>query len=401
MMQMNTTGKMEKKNKLLVELQLKTAALTKKDIRDWRNAWQMAINIEHPNRSRLYDIYSDVIADGHISGAIDQRKKMTMQQSFKLVHSATGEELPELTQIFETKWFKDLLEHILDSRYWGHTLVELGDVILRGKVKTFENVKLVPRKHVIPELGLVTKEPGGDPKTGIFYRDVPYSNYLIEAGDFDNLGLLLKCTPHQISKKNMAAFWDQFGEMFGMPMRIAKTTTRDPQELSRIDSMMESMGPKQWARFSEDTEIEFTESGTKDSFNVYDKRIERCNNELSKILIGQTMTLDSGSSLSQSQVHLEILNRLVASDCDMVKDIINDQLLPLCHLHGIIPSTDVRFEWDETLNLKPDEQIQIEQMLLTKYEIDESYFIEKYNIPITGKTSLPTGTNMKLDDFFE
>ena len=45
-----------------------------------------------------------------------------------------------------------------------------------------------------------------------------------------------------------------------------------------------------------ETEIEFVESGKGDAFNVYDKRIDRANSELSKLIIGQTMTIEDGSS---------------------------------------------------------------------------------------------------------
>lgn len=55
-----------------------------------------------------------------------------------------------------------------------------------------------------------------------------------------------------------------------------------------------------------ETEIEFVESGKGDAFNVYDKRIDRANSELSKLIIGQTMTIEDGSSLSQSETHLEV-----------------------------------------------------------------------------------------------
>ena len=36
--------------RLSVDLQLQTEALTKKDMRAWRNAWQYAKNVEYPNR---------------------------------------------------------------------------------------------------------------------------------------------------------------------------------------------------------------------------------------------------------------------------------------------------------------------------------------------------------------
>ena len=61
-----------------------------------------------------------------------------------------------------------------------------------------------------------------------------------------------------------------------------------------------------WGLFPEGTEIEIKETTRGDAFNVYDKRIDRANSEISKGVLNQTMTIDSGSSLSQSEVHLEV-----------------------------------------------------------------------------------------------
>ena len=55
---------------VIMQLQQTTDALTRKDIADWRRAWQAAINIDNPNRGPLYDIYRDTDADGHLSGCI-------------------------------------------------------------------------------------------------------------------------------------------------------------------------------------------------------------------------------------------------------------------------------------------------------------------------------------------
>jgi phage gp29-like protein len=224
---------------------------------------------------------------------------------------------------------------------------------------------------------------GDEPAKGLYYRQPPFSNYLIEAGKPDDLGLLLKCAPHAISKRNMTAYWDQFGEVFGMPIRIAKTSSRDGAEHLRIENMLKGMGAAPYALFPEGTEIELVESSRGDAYNVYDKRIERCNSELSKIILGETMTLDNGASLSQSKTHLDVFNRLVASDADMLRDVINDQVIPLCIMHGIFPA-GCRFDWNESIDYTPGEQISIEQMVLSNYTVDPKYFTEKYNIPITG-----------------
>jgi hypothetical protein len=42
------------------------------------------------------------------------------------------------------------------------------------------------------------------------------------------------------------------------------------------------------------------------------------------------------------------------------------------------------FEWDDSAEYTPEQMQDIEQMLLNNYEIDPQYFIDKYNITITG-----------------
>lgn len=84
-------------------------------------------------------------------------------------------------------------------------------------------------------------------------------------------------------------------------------------ERSRIESMLENMGAAAWGLFPDGTDIDIKESSRGDAFNVYDRRIDRANSEMSKGLLNQTMTIDNGSSLSQSEVHLEVFENVCAA----------------------------------------------------------------------------------------
>jgi hypothetical protein len=383
-----------------VELSQKALNMTKKDISTWRQAWQLATHPETPRRGALYGVYNDVSVDLHLSGCIDQRKGFVMQKAFKLV-DREGNENRELTELLEVEWFKDFIDLALDSRYWGHSLIQFGDIITVGERRQFESVELVPRAHVVPEFGVITKEPGDDWQRGIRYREGKLAAWCIEAGKPRDLGLLLKCAPAALSKKNMLAFWDAFGELFGMPVRIGKTISRDPAEISKVEKMLSDMGAAAWGLFPEGTEIEIKETTRGDAFNVYDQRINRANSDISKCILNQTMTIDNGSSLSQSEVHLEILRNVIAADADMIRDIINNRLLAFMEMHGF-PVGGHRFEWDETVEYNPDQMRDIEQMLLNAgYEIEPEYFAEKYNIPITGRTPMTPAAQLGYpNDFF-
>lgn len=186
--------------KVSAMLQQQTDSLTKKDVADWRAAHQMAIDYESPNRCRLYDIYADCVLDAHLSGCIAQRKGKVLQKDFRLVDQ-NGKEKPEATELLQSEWFADFLSLCLDSIYWGPTLIQLGDVVRDNGPLRFTGVELVPRKHVVPEYGVLVRDSGGDWRQGIPYREGDIANWCVEVGKPRELGLLLKCAPSCISKK--------------------------------------------------------------------------------------------------------------------------------------------------------------------------------------------------------
>ncbi len=377
------------KKKIIIQLDELTQQLAKKELADWRMANQQAIDIQMPTRWNLYNIYYDAMLDDHLLGAIRNRKLKTMRRPFKIV-DAKGVENEELTQLFHTKWFKKFMSLSLDSIFWGHSLIQLGDIIREETMLKFADIELINRFHVKPEYHVIVKDMNDDPTEGMDYTSPPFSDWCISVGDPKDLGLLLPTSKDTISKKYAFQFWDQFAEIFGMPVRIGKSSTRNKADLDKIQKMLEEMGSAAWGLFPEGTSIDIIETKRGDAFNVYDKRVDRANTEMSKAILGQTMTLDSGSSYSQSKVHENVSEEIGEEDGDMVMDVVNDDLFPVIIKHGW-PVTGYRMIWDDTEDYSPDEMRQIEEMLLGEYDIDPDYFIEKYGVKITGKKQ-QTGT---------
>lgn len=376
-------GSNAKRKNLIMLLDQHTQSLTKQDVGRWRTAWQMAINVDNPRRAALYDIYTDTLVDLHLTGCISQRKGKTLLKSF-VIKNADGSEDEDALKIFESEWFYNFVSLALDSRFWGHSLIQLGDIITdENGVRKFADVELVPRKHVIPEYGVFVKEQTDGKENGIDYRSGSIADWCVEVGKPYDLGLLLKCAPHSLSKKNMTAYWDVFGEIFGMPLRIGKTNSQDPEDRQQIEDVLANMGAAAWGLFPDGTDIEIKESTRGDAYNVYDKRIDRANSEISKGILNQTMTIDSGSSLSQSETHLEVFENVCAADARLIKYIVNDRLIPKMIRHGF----DLKgktFDWDDAATYTPAEQRELERMLLQYFDIDPQYFIDKYKINITG-----------------
>ncbi|HMO63313.1 MAG TPA: DUF935 family protein [Ferruginibacter sp.] len=385
----NFLAEREKKQqvqKILIDLVEQTKTLTKQEVGRWRSAWQRAISVEWPSRIELLQVYRDVEMDNHLTGVLGQVYNNVLQKEFKVVDRTSGEEIPDLTkQLEDAQWFIDFCKYALESITYGYSLIQFGDVVVINGVKKFNEVELIPREHVVPEHGVFLKYEQDHYSNGTSYLEPPYSHWVIPVGHKKDLGLYNKVARHAISKKNVEAFWDKFAEIFGMPIRIGKTNSKNPKDRNEMSEMLQKMGMAAWGMFDEDSTIEIKETTRGDAYEVYDRRIERANSEMSKAIVNQTMTIDNGSSKAQGNVHLEVQEHAIEYFARMLRVVINDKLIPFLILHGFNGWDKAKFRYDDSIELTPTEQKDIEKMILEHYEVDGKHFAEKYNLPIIGK----------------
>lgn len=373
----------EKAIMVINELEVKSRQLSHQDISRWRMAHQMAVDVENPKRAELYKIYDFTTnIDTHITGVVKRTKLGVLQRKFKLVDS-TGKEDSEATALFKTPWFLKFMSLALDAEYYGHSLIQFGDIVRFNGKPSFSGISLIPRRHVCPEYGVILKNQTDEPRLGRSYKEWPYSEWVIEAGEPDDLGLFLKVTPHVISKKHVQIFWDNFAERFGIPLIYATTETRNNADRVKIEDMLKHMGNNAWAYFPQGTQLNLLETGKGDAFEVFDRRILRANDEISTGLAGQTMSFSDGSSRSQAEVHERGFEEIKEAMAENLHFLCNYSLLPFMIMHGF-PLQGRKFMWDNSYELTPAETREVERMLLQYYQIDPKYFDEKYNIPIEG-----------------
>jgi ATP:corrinoid adenosyltransferase len=346
---------------------------TRQDVDTWRTAIATAENLSHPQRLQLYTLYDEILLDAHVQGLLSQRVNKLLAQKFKIIDSS-GNECQVSKLLFESSWFYKFTELALESRWYGHSLIQLWDSSAKG----YEQIAVVPRRHVMPERGVVAVTQG-DYENGLPYREAPYNDWLIEVGAERDLGMLKVAAPSFIFKKNAMLQWSQYTEVFGMPVRVGKTASRAQVDMERMANNLRKMGSASYAVFQEGESIEFVESTKGDAYNVYDKLIERANSELSKLLIGQTMTADSGSSRSQAEVHERVADSITESDKRMLQFIVNDQLLPKMAKHGF-EVAGCKFEWAVSTDL--DALWSKTKDALGHYKVDAAWIQQTFGIPV-------------------
>jgi hypothetical protein len=352
---------------------------SKKDINSWRYALQRAENILTPRRDALMELYDELILDLHLISLVRRTRRQVLSKKIHVWNSSTGMFDDEKTKLVSKKWFRELVKHRSDTLFYGHSLCQ----IVGFDNSEISKIELINRKHVVPEVGGYL--PNQHDYTPIEYRNDPaLSKYLFEAGDDKYLGMLNACVPMILFKKNAMIAWSEFCELFGLPVRYVTTNSRDQKDITRLDKAMQEMGKAAYGIFQDGEEIKFAETTRSDAYNVFDKLADRANSEMSKAILGETMTSDVGASGSraQAQVHQDVSDEAGEENREETIIWLNEVAKPILNIHGY-GLENFEFRYAKETNVSKDD-FEIDMGLHDRFEIDTAYFEEKYGVKIKG-----------------
>jgi len=375
----NKAEKTPEDSKIFNAIKIKTQLYrTTTDFNKYRSAVVAAENIYTPLRYNLYQLYQQTELDPQVTSCISQRKTLTLSSEF-YVYNKDGSENDEKTKLIRTKWFKDFVSMALDSIYWGHSLVQFDSIANIAGVDQFKDVELVPRQYVKPEFHRVSDAMSSGKDAGVDYTEEPYSNWCIAVGGKKDLGLFLKLTPLVIWKKNAMGAWAEYIEKFGSPLRLGYTDSTDTESVQNMQAMLENMSVAAWGLFKMDDKVEIKADNRPDAYEVYDKMIERCNSEISKLILNQTMTTDDGSSRSQAEVHERILENVGMMDKDFIYNVNNNQLLPLLNNLGFgLENCYIDIESEDEFTMEEKAKFDIELLKTGKFTFTPEYLKDEY-----------------------
>jgi hypothetical protein len=355
----NAFGSTEAKEREQTVLKLVNAikaqrSLYRKEIMDWKNARAAALQTENPRRKQLIDLYEDILDDAFIFGITDTRKKRVSNKAFSITN-ADGEIDEEKTKLLQKRWFNDFVKHAVDATYYGYSLLYPKELDKNGYIK---KISLVFRDHIVPETTEILKNSYDT--IGTNFTEAPYDRWTVWINHDQFLGLLNKAAPLWIFKKHSWQNWDEFEEMFGIPMRTAKVASTDPRVQAEVDKWLQDFGSSNFARFPEGVEFEIKESNSRDSFNVFNEKRKACNEELAFLIDGNSEGSKDSGSRAKSETIIDSTQALIALDDETsVRFIVQDELLPFLRNLGYPFAEDDQFIWNENTKLTPTERLAI------------------------------------------
>lgn len=358
-----------------------------KTLVSWRNALRAAESPTNPNRRQLYDLYSELELDTHVA-SVREKRILNVLSSDIVFFDKAGKENDTVTTLISQPFFRDMCADILDSRSWGYSLLYFEQLSLDPSVSS--KYLLVPRRNVVPEFGLIVKQPGD--LAGISYNEPPYSNYTIAAGDPLDLGLLNKAAPYVIYKKNTSQDWATYNEVYGFPFRKITYSGNDANVRKELESMARTTHRASFAILPEEAQMEFIQNqqGSSNGYELFNTFITICDKQVSKLFLGNTMTTDAEGGNYKGEVHEKAELRIADSDRHFLLSVLNTDFIRIMETFGI-STQGGWFAFNDTEELPLKERFAMDMELSRIIPIDPDYFYETYNVP-KPKSSAATPT---------
>lgn len=181
--------------------------------------------------------------------------------------------------------------------------------------------------------------------------------------------------------------WARFAELYGQPIRIGKyPDSASPDDVAVLRQAAFGLGSDAAAVIPEGMALELVEAaGKAGSAELYHGLIDYLDRQVSKAVLGQTMTTDSSSSgsLAQARVHAEVRDDILRADARAIAaTLLRDLIGPLVRLNlgEDAPLPSLRLVADDPDDLAGLAQ-QVVQLQQAGLPIPQWWVRERFGIP--------------------
>lgn len=373
----------------------------RQDVATWRAAIGEAENAWLPHRVKMQRIFIDTVLNGHVSSCLEKRRNLTRLREFEL-QDAAGKENEEWTAWFKSQWFEDMAMYILDAKFFGYSLVGIGDIVDGAPEDCF----IIKRWDVSPDRDNVTNLPYMP--SGVAFKEGPQANWHVwiptnsEVGArVCGYGLLYKVALYEILLRDVLGQWADYTEVYGQPTRWAQTKKLqgDP-EFALLESALQNMASNPYLITDLDDKLTIIESKADNGKGgIYDTFAMYLMQQIAKNLLGHADALEStpgklgggqGGVVSPQQIALD---EIQAVDGRFVESAVNKELIPKLRNIGIAIPEGLTFKFVNDAELQEQRATDDKNRLATAtwvlamsqagIEVDPKFITDVTGVPVT------------------
>lgn len=364
-------GELQKKGERPNNVKLSVPRLWYPNVQAFQQAVNSALRWDMPRRKELYDLYDSALLDSHLRGVIRKRKIAVTQ--FPIEFRRDGEPVEEINEQIKSPWFRNFIKSLIDVQLWGFRAYQFT-VDKKGWVDFTE----IDPRHINP----VTREvlEYDYDLTGKPLSDFPNTLFLGKAND---CGELMSVIPWIITKRQTTGDWAQYAQIFGMPIREYTYDGSDWDTMQRLKEEAETQGSNGVYFHTSETAMRLVDPSSRSgSSELYDKLMQKCDEQISILLLGNTLTTAVGDSGSRAlgDVQKSEEEAIMEDDRGYILDVLNYEMTPIFAALGLNTEGG---EWVHAQKTKVDKAQQadiIVKMNAMGLPIDDDYIYETLDI---------------------
>lgn len=330
-------------------------------------------------------IYKELLCDPHVFACVQSRKAGVLSLDWEINRGLDKDEKAEkIEKLLKKLDVHKLINDILDATQYGFQPLE----ILWKKYKS---------GYILPEK-IIAKPPEWfcfDDDNNLKFRTkenyygeiVPDKKFLLAQNNPSYNNPYGERTLSRVFwsvtfKKGGMKFWVVFTEKYGMPHLIGKHPRgATKEETNTLADMLEEMVQDAIAVIPDDSSVEIQEANKSSSAEIYEKLIDKMNSEISKAILGQTLTTEIGAtgSYAASNTHMQVRQDIIDADRKLVESVINQLIRWIYEINFSnedIPVFEMYAPEDVDLTLAQRDKILSD----TGVKFTKEYFIKNYGL---------------------
>ena len=356
-------------------------------------------------------IYREFLTDPHVWACVQSRKSGVLSLEWEIDRGKAKSKQAQIVEnIFNNLDLYTLISEIIDAVLFGFQPLEIiwqkqGNLILPAEIKAkpaewfvfdddnklkfksrenYKGEELPDKKFLCPQYNPSYQNPYGERTLSRIFWNVTLKNGGLR-------------------------FWITFTEKYGMPFLVGKHPRgAEVDETEDIADILNSMVQDAIAVIPDDTSIEIHEAEKSSSCDIYEKLIDKMNSEISKAILGQTLTTEIGNkgSYSASKTHMNVRQDIIDADKKLVEKTLNQLIKWIYELNFSeqinIPVFSMYEIEDVDLNIAQRDKILSDSgVKFTKEYLMKTYGFEEEDIEVSKPENQNNTQNLKPANNFK
>jgi hypothetical protein len=281
-------------------------------------------------RGYLYDMYQNALDFDAQLVALWQ-KRIISTSGLRLEY-VVGDTAVDASNVVDSPRFAEFIgDYLMSLRFWGMGLFEFRDELWKGR--PLFDYYAIPVKHIDPYTKTVRVR-----QYTASHGDKSWKNMrnVVFVGKPDEFGLGLQATLLALYKRETMNRYANYIRLAGNNFERVKYRGAIPDPMRRAD-IIDRLQRRQTntVDLPPDIDVEFDNLTSSQQNELFENALKYYNDQLSLLVLGQTMTTQDGSSRSQAEVHERVQDTIFDADAKAVLDMLNFEMYELMPMWGL------------------------------------------------------------------